>query len=537
MKRLLGFIGAVALLATSAAPVAARPPLASDRTLADASTVSSTYNASKSMSGKLAQSDSQLLSRRDSAMVSVMVKLDVDAVASYRSRVDNLQATSPEVTGKALKDNASAVSAYRSFVNKRARLARMNVLRAIPGAKLGRTFSIAFGGFQAMVPANRAKDLLSLPGVSAVQADSVNHVTANSSPNFVGAPAVWPSLGGENKAGKGVVLGVLDTGIWPEHPMFEDPGIPYPGGGPYACDFGLSGDTGDDPFTCNDKLIGAYAFLDTNLAANGPDVGEYCTSTTDCSARDADGHGTHTSSTAAGSPVDHAVLFGVDYGHISGIAPGASVIMYRVCDADGCYSSDSVAAVEQAIMDGVDVINFSISGGANAYSDPVELAFLDAYAAGILVNASAGNSGPGAATSDHAGPWTNTVGASTLDREFASTLHLTADGGAHLDIHGVTITPGITSPAPVVLGKDTVSGELCDTPASSGDYTGMIVACQRGDIARIEKGYNVSLGGAAGFILYNTTVTDLETDNHFLPAIHVNDPRSRSKPSSTDTPA
>ena len=108
------------------------------------------------------------------------------------------------------------------------------------------------------------------------------------------------------------------------------------------------------------------------------------------------------------------MLLGVDRGPASGIAPGAEVIMYRVCIQDSCYQSDSVAAVQQAIMDNVDVINFSIGGGANPYSDPVELAFLDAYASGIAVNASAGNSGPGAATAEHGGPWETTVGASTL---------------------------------------------------------------------------------------------------------------------------
>ena len=215
---------------------------------------------------------------------------------------------------------------------------------------------------------------------------------------------MWPDLGGQSQAGEGQIVGVLDTGIWPEHPMLRDTGMPKPAGGPWACQFGDGTDPVlGAPFTCNNKLIGAYAFLDTNLAINGGAPGEYCDNTTDeCSARDSDGHGTHTSTTAAGDRVAHANLLGVDRGPISGIAPGASVIMYRVCLVNGCYSSDSVAAVQQAIEDGVDVINFSIGGGANPYSDPVELAFLDAYAANINVNASAGNDGPGNATAEHA---------------------------------------------------------------------------------------------------------------------------------------
>ena len=98
------------------------------------------------------------------------------------------------------------------------------------------------------------------------------------------------------------------------------------------------------------------------------------------------------------------------------MAPGAHVIAYRVCLAQGCFESDSVAAVQQAILDGVDVLNYSIGGGADPFSDPVELAFLDAYAAGMLVNASAGNDGPDAGTAEHGGPWVDTVGASYSPR-------------------------------------------------------------------------------------------------------------------------
>ena len=145
------------------------------------------------------------------------------------------------------------------------------------------------------------------------------------------------------------------------------------------------------------------------------------------------------------------MLYGVERGPVCGIAPGAHIETFRVCLVSGCFSSDSVSAVQQAITDGVNVINFSISGGASPYSDPVELAFLDAFNAGISVNASAGNSGPGASTSDHGGPWVTTVGASTGPRQFASTLHLTADGGATFDQSGVTLTNGISSPTPVVM--------------------------------------------------------------------------------------
>jgi subtilisin family serine protease len=491
-------------------------------------TPTSVIQGDKSLSGSIAQSDQQLLNRHDGQIVNVMVKLDVDAVASYQGGVNSLPATSPSITGKALKDNPGAVDSYTRYLTEKAGAARLAAKQAVPNIHLGRTFLVAYGGFAASLPANQAKTLARLPGVAAVQYDSLQHPQVDYSPHFIGADMVWPSLGGSTLAGKGVKVGVIDTGIWPEHPMLADNGLP-PVAGTYDCQFGTSGQAGDTAFTCNDKMLGAYAFTDTYTFVYGGSADEFCNpGTLVCSARDADGHGTHTSTTATGDVVSSAVVLGIERGPVSGIAPGASVIMYRVCLANGCFGSDSVSAVEQSILDDVDVINFSISGGADPYSDPVELAFLDAYAAGIEVNASAGNAGPGAGTSDHGGPWTNTIGASTWDKAFSSTLHLTASGGPApltLDITGVTLTAGITSATPVVLASAApYSDAACTGPAGAGTFTGKVVVCMRGGNARIDKGYEVLQGGAAGMILSNQSaaVTDLESDNHFLPAIHVN---------------
>ena len=144
--------------------------------------------------------------------------------------------------------------------------------------------------------------------------------------------------------------------------------------------------------------------------------------------------------------------------------------MYRICDASGCFQSDSVAAVQQAILDGVDVINFSISGGRNPFADAVELAFLDAYAAGVIVNASAGNSGPGAGTADHGGPWTNTVAASTSNRHFFGNLTVTASNGDRFTMTGATVTAGIATATPVVLASEVPGqpNDLCAKPGEAG---------------------------------------------------------------------
>ena len=482
----------------------------------------------KSRSGAIAETDPALLDRGDTTPVPVFIKLDYDAAASYTGDVEGLEATSPEITGKSLDENEAAVDAYLAHVEDEEAAARQAIEAAVPSSTVLESFHVVYGGVSGIVPANKIESLLAVDGVAAVQENKLEQPLTDATPDFIGATEAWAQLGGSTTAGEGVIVGVLDSGIWPEHPSLIDNGITYDGP-ELACDFGDGTDPDlGDPFTCNDKLIGAYAFVDTYLAFNGnpPLEGEFCNDArTACSARDANGHGTHTATTAAGSAVEEVNLLGVDRGPISGIAPGAHVVAYRVCLNDGCYQGDSIAAVEQAIEDGVDVLNFSISGGSSAYTDAVELAFLDAYAAGILVNASAGNSGPGAATADHAGPWTNTVGASTSDRHFLTTVNLTADG-ASLDLTGATVTSGVETPGAVILAQDVPGYDdpLCQTPLPADSAVGQIVACERGVIARVDKSKNVLPSGAAGMILYNLDPargTGLNTDNHFLPSVHI----------------
>jgi Subtilase family/PA domain/Fibronectin type-III domain len=484
----------------------------------------SAFQASKSLSSQLAQSDPELLGRTDSTPEHVMVKLDYDAVASYTGGVEGLAATSPSVTGRELKENRAAVDAYRSYLADREAQLSAAMQAAVPSAEIYRGFQVAYGGVAMTLPANEIGKLLAVPGVVAVQRDKLAQPLTDTTPGFLGATAVWPGLGGPITAGEGVIVGVLDTGFWPEHPQYVDQGIDHPGG-TFGCEFGDGSDPLlGPPFSCNDKLIGAYAFTDTYMALIGALPGEFCNNATgECSARDADGHGTHTSTTAVGGPTT-ASIFGISRGAISGMAPGAHLIGFRVCLDLGCFQSDSVAAVEQAILDGVDVINFSISGGSNAYSDSVELAFLDFYASGGLANASAGNAGPGDGTANHAGGWTNTVAASTSPRHWLTTLRVRADDGAQASFTGATITPGITNRR-VMLGSDAPGEDiLCSTPFDPGEAQNKIVVCQRGGIGRNAKSFNVKQGGAAGMILYNPTKMNLFTDNFHIPTVMLEGP-------------
>jgi subtilisin family serine protease len=454
--------------------------------------------------------------------IGVIVKLTDASAASYRGGVKNLRATNPAARGAQTLDfKSNDLSAYRAYLKGKQDAFSARLTSGVKGATVTGRVDIVLNAVSAVVPATDVAKVAAMPGVAAVYPDTLLKPETDVSPQFIGAPTVWASLGGQESAGEGVIVGVLDTGVWPEHASFSDPD---PSGKPYAappvapdgsrqCEFSGGADPGP-AFTCNNKLIGADRFMATYDAVIGLTPGEFT------SARDNEGHGTHTSSTSAGNAGVAATIFGASRGTISGIAPRAHVEMFKVCGIQGCFGSDSAAAVQEAIEDGVNVINFSISGGTNPYADAVELAFLDAYNAGVFVAASAGNSGPTAETVAHRGPWVATVAASTHNRAFLNAVNVTADGGASLSLPGVSLTAGV---GPAELVAATGDG-LCSTPAAPGTYSGKIVICKRGlPAGRAEKGFNVLQGGAVGMVLYNnaTNVTDQETDNHWLPASHI----------------
>ncbi|HEX6970454.1 MAG TPA: S8 family serine peptidase [Micromonosporaceae bacterium] len=515
-RKWLRAVTAAALLPPIAVVAWASPGAAAGDFTATPVAVDSRETAFKSPTSRMAKTDPALLGRTDDKPVSVLIKLAYDPVATYEGGIPGLAATSPAVTGRKLAGSADE-RRYENHLAKREQAFETELIRKIPGAKIRQRLRTVYGGVAATVPANRIADLLKIDGVVAVQRDELRKPLTDSSTEFIGADSLDSDLGGPTNAGEGVILGVLDTGAWPEHPSFADQGnLPAPPGPARACDFGDNPLTPEvDVFECNNKLIGGQAFLHTYNAVIGGEVYD--------TARDSDGHGTHTASTAAGNVIDSAPIFGVDHGPARGVAPGSWVSVYKVCGAQGCFSSDSAAAVGQAVLDGVNVINFSISGGTNPFTDPVELAFLDAYAAGVFVAASAGNSGPGAGTVNHVSPWVTTVAASTQTREFSSTLTLRSGDDA-LVLKGASVTAGIGTETPVVLASAApYNDRLCQNPAPEGLFTGKIVVCERGVTSRASKGYNVRQGGAAGMILYNPTLADTNTDNHWLPAVHLAD--------------
>jgi hypothetical protein len=391
----------------------------------------------------------------DEAMASVIVKFEADSVAAYKGDIPGLAATNPQVTGATRLDfKSEAARAYERHLISKEQEFEANLGQSIPNARITHRFRKVVGGVAMTVPRQYVKDLSLLPGVQAVYEDEAVPLSTDRSPAFIGAPTLWGQVGGQGRAGEGVIVGMIDTGAWPEHPSLADDGT-YPA--PPAkwhgttCQFG-SANPNDPHFACNHKLIGARRFMATfDHSGIVPLPGEFR------SARDNNGHGTHTTTTAAGNAGVAAVLPGPT-ALVTGVAPRAQVAVYKVCFTDGtgaglCFNSDSAAAIEQAIVDGVDVISFSIGGGQSPYADVVELAFLDAYRAGVFVSAAAGNGGPGANTVDHRGPWVTTVAASTTDRVFQGSATISADGNGSLTVTGASVMSPITSPAPVVLAS------------------------------------------------------------------------------------
>jgi hypothetical protein len=326
--------------------------------------------------------------------------------------------------------------------------------------------------------------------------------------------------GGQRNAGEGLIIGVLDTGIDTSNPSLKPLSEPRPDAAVIAkkwkggCDPGQS----DAPkVVCNNKVIGAQYFRGglsqpTKRDWNSP--------------MDAEAHGTHTATTAAGDEdVAASVPDTAISGRISGIAPAARIAAYKVCWSSGCWASDVVAGYDKAVADGVDVINYSVGGDpTDSVTIPQYMAMLNAAKAGVFVSASAGNSGPG--TASNSVPWVTSVAASTHDVGYRTTVTL-GNGSSYT---GVGVNTSALPSAPLVNGaKAAKSGvpadqaKLCkpDTinPAKAKEA---IVLCARGDNSRLDKSAQVKAAGGIGMVLYNTKPTDEEVgDAHTIPSVHI----------------
>ncbi|KZV35395.1 subtilisin-like protease [Dorcoceras hygrometricum] len=283
------------------------------------------------------------------------------------------------------------------------------------GPKLVYTYDNAFHGFSAVVSKDELEVLRKSPGFLSAYEDGIVTPDTTHTYKFLNLNTVsglWPA----SQYGKDVIIGVVDSGVWPESPSFKDDGMTeIPARWKGKCQEGEEFNSS----LCNKKLIGAQYFNAGVRAAN-PGV-----NITLNSARDDDGHGTHVGSTAAGNYVDGVSFFGYAPGTARGVAPRARLAAYKVLWNEGSYESDALAGIDQAVADGVDVLSISLSyRRTDLYENPIAIAGFGAREKGILVSLSAGNRGPSTATLLEGIPWAFVVASGTVDRWFAGTLTL-----------------------------------------------------------------------------------------------------------------
>ncbi|HEX4954728.1 MAG TPA: S8 family serine peptidase [Thermoanaerobaculia bacterium] len=454
------------------------------------------------------------------------------SLARYSGGIAGLEATNPAARGERKLDAKSPASrAYLDYLSHRQRL-HLDAIESTLGRPVPVLFSYraAGNGVAVALSPSEAARVAALPGVKSVLPDVQVPLDTDRGPTWIGAPGIWDGTqtGGLGATkGEGMVLGDIDTGVNMNHPSFSDS---PPDGYVYVNPLGTGvfggwcdpGNPNFDPsYACNDKLFAAWDFTDAFCTANPGTCSEAD------GPEDDNGHGSHTASTAVGNMLNSPA--------ISGVAHRASLITYDACYTNSagqglCPFVATSAATNQAIMDGVDAINYSIGGGSAPWSGDSDTFFLDAVAAGIFVSASAGNSGPGASTVAHLGPWVMTVGASTHDRVNVFNDLESMSGGVSppADMQGASRTTGV-GPLPIVHARafdafppgDPLDGQ-CSAAFAGGTFTGMIVMCDRGqNLARVLKCANVAAGGAAGCILGNLTETGIVADPHVIPATHV----------------
>ena len=450
-----------------------------------------------------------------------------------------------------LETNSPAVQRYTERLVDRHDAALERI-----GARHAKIYSYryALNGFSARLTPAQAQKLKAQKGVLNVWEDRKKQVKTNDSPGFLGLTATNGGLWKDQKlSGEGVVIGVIDSGIAPGHISFKDT-IPAnrprlcrsawadssllgrwlcrrfksrpdqlvftpPAGWQGQCDAGEA-DQGFSSADCNNKLIGARYYID------GFD-NQYALSEKEFrSPKDADGHGTHIASVAAGNLVS-ATLGGEFVDKIRGMAPRARIAVYKACwlepgaDRGVCSTADLTQAIEDAVADGVDIINYS-AGSDDDIVGADDLALLAATNAGVLVVAAAGNEGPAPETvvSPAAAPWVLAVGASSRrGKRFYDAIRVNSPDSVQKDYVAVEadFTPLLRDKGPLTLDLvladdgfygffDTTVGttfDACETIRNTAELSGKIALVQRGGCNFDVKVRNVQDAGAKAALIFS----------------------------------
>lgn len=468
----------------------------------------------------------------EAPVVSQLASLRTLGTGTGRARFDPQGAKAVELRGRMAAAQERMLESISSTVHR-------------PISAINR-YQLVLNAVTAYLTEQEAQVVRGLPGIERLTAVQVHELATDTGPAFIGAPAIWNGTdGGTPETGEGVLFGIMDTGIRPDHPSFHDLGEP---GYVLPEEFASLGiDIGDAPFDhvnpfgegnylgacaepnlehlCNDKLVGivGYDEILDKLEQVGPRA-----------AIDYNSHGTHVASTVAGNPLENVPIDSISQEEfddhlvaprISGVAPRANIISYQVCDpVSGCFPHLTVQALEHAVENGVEVMNYSVGGGpADPWANPAILAFLNARAAGIHIAVAIGNDGPSPETAAAPGnaPWVNGVGALTHDR--ALFVDLTDFTGGAAPLAGVLTGQGVTGEyEAAIVHAASVGNPFCEE-FPPGIFDGEIVVCDRGEITLGEKSENLLAAGAGGMVLVNTAESNQEVfANAFqLPAVHL----------------
>ncbi|CAN6565508.1 unnamed protein product [Malus baccata var. baccata] len=333
-----------------------------------------------------------------------------------------------------------------------------------------------------------------MDGVVSVFPSETKKLQTTRSWDFIGFPEMVKRSAIETDT----IVGLIDSGIWPESASFSDAGFgPPPKRWKGAC-------KGEGNFTCNNKIIGARYYRSQPYPKNSSDV---------MSPRDTEGHGTHTASTAAGNLVSKASLYGLGLGTARGGVPSARIAVYKVCWSDGCTDADILAAFDDAIADGVDILSVSIGGfkPLDYFRNSIDIGAFHALRKGIFTSASAGNEGPNLKTITNFAPWSLAVAASTIDRHFDTKVQL----GNH------KIYEGIVTNTFELKGKFYPIVYAGDVPDRAAGYNGETSRlCQTGtlDTKLVEDkivlcdgptGDGALYAGAFGYVLTSRKAADV----------------------------
>ncbi|CAL5041011.1 unnamed protein product [Urochloa decumbens] len=365
-----------------------------------------------------------------------IVTMEGDPVVNYQGGVEGFPATAVDLDEE-MDVTSEAVTSYSLHLRRR----HDNLLDSlfVEGTyeKLY-SYHHLINGFAVHMSSLQAEFLRKAPGVKHVERDMKIQKLTTHTPQFLGLPTgVWPTGGGFDRAGEDVVIGFVDSGIYPQHPSFSshktDPYGPVPH---------YKGKCEMDPVTqrsfCNGKIVGAQHFAKAAIAAGAfnPDI-EFA------SPLDGDGHGSHTAAIAAGNNGIPVRMHGHEFGKASGMAPRARIAVYKVLyRLFGGYVADVVAAIDQAVQDGVDILNLSVGPNSpptatrTTFLNPFDAALLSAVKAGVFVAQAAGNGGPFPKTLVSFSPWITTVAAGVDDRRYKN--HLTLGNGKLLSGLGVS---------------------------------------------------------------------------------------------------